>query len=294
MLSLVHDGVASLLRRRAPRNTVQVKQPQFTVARPVRGARPRAGYDSSRWLPSSAQQSGIPEFHGFANGLRRDLEAVSAALKWHWSNGQTEGHVNRLKTLKRAMYGRAKLDLLRLRLLYAAYSPVSRTRIAQEPILMNRNRPHPGKLRRTATPGDRPRRSRSSCACWWSSICTTGATRRPSISSATAWCCASSVGWGCIRCRITRHSCVGPLAEAAASTQGSFTRGLGKALGQHADQPFGRLSIVRAGQDGTTKVLRWSERVIMSQTGHRSADMVRRYIREGSLFRENAAAIVGL
>ena len=71
------------------------------------------------WLVS-AERSGIPEFRGFASGLRRDLQAVTAALKWSWSNGQTEGHVNRLKTLKRAMYGRAKLDLLRLRLLYAA------------------------------------------------------------------------------------------------------------------------------------------------------------------------------
>jgi transposase len=62
----------------------------------------------------------MPEFHGFAKGLRRDLQAVTAALKWDWSNGQTEGQVNRLKTLKRAMYGRAKLDLLRLRLVYAA------------------------------------------------------------------------------------------------------------------------------------------------------------------------------
>jgi transposase len=71
------------------------------------------------WL-TAADQSGMPEFHGFANGLRRDLQAVTAALKWELSNGQTEGQVNRLKTLKRAMYGRAKLDLLRLRLLYAA------------------------------------------------------------------------------------------------------------------------------------------------------------------------------
>jgi transposase len=71
------------------------------------------------WL-IAAEQSGMPEFHGFANGLRRDLQAVTAALKWDWSNGQTEGQVNRLKTLKRAMYGRAKLDLLRLRLVYAA------------------------------------------------------------------------------------------------------------------------------------------------------------------------------
>ncbi len=73
----------------------------------------------SRWLVA-ADQSGMPEFHGFASGIRRDLQAVTAALKWEWSNGQTEGQVNRLKTLKRAMYGRAKLDLLRLRLLYAA------------------------------------------------------------------------------------------------------------------------------------------------------------------------------
>ncbi len=71
------------------------------------------------WL-TTAEQSDMPEFRGFANGLRRDLQAVTAALKWDWSNGQTEGQVNRLKTLKRAMYGRAKLDLLRLRLLYAA------------------------------------------------------------------------------------------------------------------------------------------------------------------------------
>jgi transposase len=71
------------------------------------------------WL-ASAERSGIPEFHGFDHGLRCDLQAVIAALKWSWSNGQTESHVNRLKTLRRAMYGRAKLDLLRLRLLYAA------------------------------------------------------------------------------------------------------------------------------------------------------------------------------
>ncbi len=50
----------------------------------------------------------------------RVSELVSAALQWQWNNGQTEGQVNHLKTLKRAMYGRAKLDLLRLRLIYAA------------------------------------------------------------------------------------------------------------------------------------------------------------------------------
>jgi transposase len=55
------------------------------------------------------------EFRNFAKGLRRDERAVRAAMKVEWSNGQTEGQVNRLKLLKRQMYGRAKFDLLRAR-----------------------------------------------------------------------------------------------------------------------------------------------------------------------------------
>jgi transposase len=43
--------------------------------------------------------------------LERDRAAVAAALEYEWSSGPTEGHINRLKTLKRAMYGRAKFDL---------------------------------------------------------------------------------------------------------------------------------------------------------------------------------------
>jgi transposase len=49
--------------------------------------------------------------------LRADYAAVKSALQLSWSNGPTEGHVNRLKMLKRQMYGRAKLDLLRKRIL---------------------------------------------------------------------------------------------------------------------------------------------------------------------------------
>lgn len=55
----------------------------------------------------------------FANGLRADYDAVFAALELSWSNGRTEGFVNRLKCLKRQTYGRAKLDLLRQRLMAA-------------------------------------------------------------------------------------------------------------------------------------------------------------------------------
>ena len=56
----------------------------------------------------------------FARGLCADRSAVMAALSEPWSNGQTEGQINKLKTLKRQMYGRAGLDLLRARLVPAA------------------------------------------------------------------------------------------------------------------------------------------------------------------------------
>lgn len=67
-----------------------------------------------------AEASAQPEIRSFATGLRRDHAAVEAAVTSVWSNGQTEGQVNRLKALKRQMFGRAKLDLLRKRFLYAA------------------------------------------------------------------------------------------------------------------------------------------------------------------------------
>jgi transposase len=65
------------------------------------------------------QESGMAELKSFADGLLMDEAAVRAALSSEWSNGQTEGQINRLKMLKRQMYGRAKFDLLRLRVLYA-------------------------------------------------------------------------------------------------------------------------------------------------------------------------------
>ena len=67
-----------------------------------------------------AETSALPEIRSFATGLRRDQAAVEAAITSVWSNGQTEGQINRLKALKRQMFGRAKLDLLRKRFLHAA------------------------------------------------------------------------------------------------------------------------------------------------------------------------------
>ncbi len=70
------------------------------------------------WMAEAAK-SGLAEMRGFVTGLERDLGAVKAALTYEWSNGQTEGQVNRLKFIKRAMYGRANFDLLRQRVLHA-------------------------------------------------------------------------------------------------------------------------------------------------------------------------------
>jgi transposase len=69
------------------------------------------------WL-EQASKSEYPVWRHFAAGLKKDYAAVHAALTFHWSNGPTEGHINRLKCLKRQMYGRAKDDLLRKRLLW--------------------------------------------------------------------------------------------------------------------------------------------------------------------------------
>jgi len=70
----------------------------------------------SGWL-EDAQQSELPPFVSLANGILSDRAAVENALTLRWSNGPVEGHIHRLKLIKRQGYGRAKLDLLRRRVL---------------------------------------------------------------------------------------------------------------------------------------------------------------------------------
>ncbi len=71
------------------------------------------------WLDRGASGA-PPEFRELAAGLAQDRDAVDAALSLAWSNGQVEGHVNKLKLVKRAMFGRAGFPLLRRRVLGAA------------------------------------------------------------------------------------------------------------------------------------------------------------------------------
>jgi transposase len=68
------------------------------------------------WL-IDARASGIYAMQRFAKTIRQDLEAVRNAMSEPWSNEQTEGQIDRLKTLKRTMYGRAGVELLRARMM---------------------------------------------------------------------------------------------------------------------------------------------------------------------------------
>jgi transposase len=79
--------------------------------------RDRRGEELDQWL-HAAFYSGIPELRAFVSKLRQDQQAVQTGLVLKWNNGVVEGHVNRLKFLKRSMYGRANFDLLRLRVLH--------------------------------------------------------------------------------------------------------------------------------------------------------------------------------
>ncbi len=69
-----------------------------------------------QWL-DDADRSGLYGIRRFARTLRQDLAAVRNAISEAWSNGQTEGQINRLKTLKRSIYGRAGAALLRARMI---------------------------------------------------------------------------------------------------------------------------------------------------------------------------------
>src|SRR5258707_390096 len=71
------------------------------------------------WL-RRVSQSASTELQGFASGIKRDYAAVKMALSVPWSQGQVEGQITRLKLLKRQMYGRARFELLRSRVLRRA------------------------------------------------------------------------------------------------------------------------------------------------------------------------------
>jgi transposase len=107
----------SLIRREKNVDLVYSLAQQF-----VSMVKERKAERLSSWL-GDCQISGITELVNFAQGLEKEGSALHAALTLPYSNGQTEGQINRLKLLKRQAYGRAQFDLLRLRVLHRAESP---------------------------------------------------------------------------------------------------------------------------------------------------------------------------
>ena len=79
--------------------------------------RDRTGEQLDAWR-ASVKASHLEAFESFVTGVQQDKDAVFAGLTLPWSNGPLEGNVNRLKLIKRSMYGRAEVDLLKLRVLH--------------------------------------------------------------------------------------------------------------------------------------------------------------------------------
>lgn len=77
-----------------------------------------AGDQPPAWI-TDASRAQLPGISTFAAGLEADLAAVTAGLTTHWNSGPAEGAVNRIKMLKRQMFGCAGFPLLRKRALLA-------------------------------------------------------------------------------------------------------------------------------------------------------------------------------
>ncbi len=106
----------TLTRVQQDRQMMQV----YTLAQQFQQmVRTRQAAHLATWLADCAT-SGIPDLQTFATALGREEAAIRHALTEPWSTGPVEGHITRVKLVKRQMFGRANFDLLRQRVLYAA------------------------------------------------------------------------------------------------------------------------------------------------------------------------------
>jgi transposase len=111
--------VASRGRRRSARWSRNRSPPEEREDH-TDGARDEKAQALLQQWTSEAEEAAIPELKAFVVKLRQDMEAVVAAMLMPYSQGQTEGRINKLKLIKGSMYGRGRFDLLRQRVLYAA------------------------------------------------------------------------------------------------------------------------------------------------------------------------------
>ena len=108
---------------RGARDAVLNRSPALRATRDQVGAfaeilTQRRGHELHAWM-ARVGNDGAPALRSFATGLERDLDAVTAGLTLPYSSGPVEGTVNRIKMIKRQMFGRANFDLLRKRVLLA-------------------------------------------------------------------------------------------------------------------------------------------------------------------------------
>ena len=92
---------------------------RWAKTRNIQMTRTRTGENLDAWL-LAVDSSSLVGLQSFANSVSEDKAAVLSGLTREESNGPTEGHITRLKLIKRSMYGRAKFDLLRIRVLSPA------------------------------------------------------------------------------------------------------------------------------------------------------------------------------
>lgn len=87
--------------------------------------RERTGERLEEWQ-GKVKASHLQAFQTFVTGVQKDKDAVVAGLTLPWSNGPLEGNVNRLKLIKKSMYGRAEFDLIKVRVLYQSKNTLER------------------------------------------------------------------------------------------------------------------------------------------------------------------------
>jgi hypothetical protein len=93
--------------------------------------RRRTGEPLDAWL-AKVEASHLEAFEPFVTSIQKDKDALCAGLTLPWSNAPLEGQVNRLKLIKRSRYGRAKFDLLKIRVLHHSKKSLERKNKAKK------------------------------------------------------------------------------------------------------------------------------------------------------------------
>jgi transposase len=107
------------MRQRVLSAAPEVEEAHTAISTFRRLLRERDGAALEPWL-ARTEASAVRELRAFAAGLRKDQAAIQAALDYGWSSGRVEGHITRIKLVKRQMYGRGSIDLLKRRVMLAS------------------------------------------------------------------------------------------------------------------------------------------------------------------------------